>query len=144
VFLQPRIAGRKIRVMAAPTELSRREREVAGLVAEGLSNRQIAERLFISERTAEGHVEQILNKLGFDKRTQIAAWFARGQPQLTRPSPGGQPVRGTLPRFLSSLVGRSRELEIVVSALGTARLVTITGPGGIGKTRLAAEAAARA
>src|SRR5438093_1008898 len=107
--------------MAAPTELSRREREVAGLVAEGLSNRQIAERLFISERTAEGHVEQILNKLGFDKRTQIAAWFARGQPQLTRPSPGGQPVRGTLPRFLSSLVGRSRELELVVSALATSR-----------------------
>jgi len=142
--LQPRITGRKIRVMAAPTELSRREREVAGLVAEGLSNRQIAERLFISERTAEGHVEQILNKLGFDKRTQIAAWFARGQPHLTRPSTGGQPVRGTLPRFLSSLVGRSRELEIVVGVLGTARLVTITGPGGIGKTRLAAEAAARA
>jgi DNA-binding NarL/FixJ family response regulator len=46
-------------------ELSRREREVAGLVAEGLTNREIASRLFVSERTAEYHVEQIRNKLGF-------------------------------------------------------------------------------
>ena len=44
--------------------LSPREREVAKLVAEGLSNREIGERLFIAERTAEGHLEQIRNKLG--------------------------------------------------------------------------------
>jgi DNA-binding CsgD family transcriptional regulator len=56
--------------------LSRREREVAALVAEGLSNREIAERLFIAERTAEGHVEQIRNKLGFKSRAQVAAWVA--------------------------------------------------------------------
>jgi YVTN family beta-propeller protein len=55
--------------------LTRREREVAGLVAEGLGNRQIAERLFISERTAEYHVEQIRNKLGFHSRSQIARWI---------------------------------------------------------------------
>jgi len=54
-------------------KLSRREREVAGLVAEELSNRAIANRLFISKRTAEYHVEQILNKLGFHSRTQVAA-----------------------------------------------------------------------
>jgi DNA-binding CsgD family transcriptional regulator/sugar lactone lactonase YvrE len=54
--------------------LSRREREVAALVAEGLTNREIASRLFISERTAEGHVESIRNKLGFNSRVQIAAW----------------------------------------------------------------------
>ena len=54
--------------------LSKREREVAALVAEGLTNREIAERLFIAERTAEYHVEQIRNKLGFRSRTQIAAW----------------------------------------------------------------------
>ena len=56
------------------TALSRREREIADLVAEGLSSREIAARLFISERTAEGHVESIRNKLGFRSRTQIAAW----------------------------------------------------------------------
>jgi len=45
-------------------------------VAAGLTNRAIAQRLFISERTAEGHVEQIRNKLGFSSRAQIAAWVA--------------------------------------------------------------------
>ena len=56
------------------TGLSPREREVAKLVAEGLSNREVGERLFIAERTAEGHLEQIRNKLGFHSRAQVAAW----------------------------------------------------------------------
>ncbi|HKA10617.1 MAG TPA: LuxR C-terminal-related transcriptional regulator [Candidatus Dormibacteraeota bacterium] len=54
--------------------LTRREREVADLVAQGLTNREIAARLFISERTAESHLEQIRGKLGFHSRAQIAAW----------------------------------------------------------------------
>lgn len=54
--------------------LTRREREIASLVAQGLTNREIAQRLFIAERTAEGHVESIRNKLGFRSRTQVAAW----------------------------------------------------------------------
>ena len=54
--------------------LSRREREVVGLVAQGMTNRQIAERLFIAERTAEGHVERVRNKLGFRSRTEVATW----------------------------------------------------------------------
>src|SRR5437764_15358955 len=54
--------------------LSPREREVAALVASGLSNREIGERLFIAERTAEGHLEQVRNKLGFHSRAQVAAW----------------------------------------------------------------------
>ena len=56
--------------------LTRREHEVASLVAQGLSNREIAARLFIAERTAETHVENILNKLGFHSRAQVAAWSA--------------------------------------------------------------------
>ena len=55
--------------------LGRREGEVARLVADGLSNRQIAARLFISERTVDSHVRSILNKLGFNSRAQIAGWF---------------------------------------------------------------------
>jgi DNA-binding CsgD family transcriptional regulator len=54
--------------------LSRREREVAMLVAAGMTNRQISERLFIAERTAEGHVERIRNKLGLHSRAHLAAW----------------------------------------------------------------------
>ncbi len=54
--------------------LTAREREVAGLIAQGLTNREIASRLVVSERTAEGHVQSILNKLGFNSRAQIAAW----------------------------------------------------------------------
>jgi DNA-binding CsgD family transcriptional regulator len=54
--------------------LSRREQQVAQLVARGLTNRQIAEELFVSERTAENHVQHILAKLGLNNRTQIAAW----------------------------------------------------------------------
>ena len=58
----------------APGPLTRREREVAALIARGLTNRQIAEELFIAERTADTHVEHILAKLGLGSRTQVATW----------------------------------------------------------------------
>lgn len=56
--------------------LTRREREVALLVARGLTNRRIAEELGISERTVENHVAKILRRLGFRSRARIAAWVA--------------------------------------------------------------------
>lgn len=56
--------------------LRQRETDVARLVAEGLSNKEIGGRLFISERTVESHVRNILNKLGFNSRAQIAGWMA--------------------------------------------------------------------
>jgi DNA-binding CsgD family transcriptional regulator len=56
--------------------LGQRETDVARLVADGLSNKQIGARLFISERTVESHVRNILNKLGFNSRAQIAGWMA--------------------------------------------------------------------
>jgi predicted ATPase/DNA-binding CsgD family transcriptional regulator len=56
--------------------LAKRETEVARLVAEGLSNKEIGARLFISEHTVDSHVRNILNKLGCDSRAQIAAWMA--------------------------------------------------------------------
>lgn len=59
---------------APPTELTKRERQVAELIARGMTNKQIAAKLVISQRTAQGHVEHILTKLGFTSRTQIAAW----------------------------------------------------------------------
>ncbi|MFI7664359.1 protein kinase [Nocardia sp. NPDC049526] len=59
----------------ASAKLTKRERQVADVVAQGLSNKQIAAKLVISQRTVEGHVEHILTKLGFTSRTQIAAWI---------------------------------------------------------------------
>ena len=59
--------------------LTRRENEIAALVAEGLTNREIAERLVMARRTAEGHVAHILGKLGYTSRTQLAAWVADRQ-----------------------------------------------------------------
>jgi DNA-binding CsgD family transcriptional regulator len=62
------------RSAADAQQLSRREREIAILIARGLTNRAIAEQLVIAERTAETHVSNILNKLGLDTRAQIAIW----------------------------------------------------------------------
>ncbi|HST80188.1 MAG TPA: LuxR C-terminal-related transcriptional regulator, partial [Kineosporiaceae bacterium] len=61
----------------SPTALTRRERQVAELIGHGLSNKDIAGTLVIAQRTAEGHVENILAKLGFRSRSQIASWVAR-------------------------------------------------------------------
>ncbi|WP_185844647.1 LuxR C-terminal-related transcriptional regulator [Nonomuraea sp. WAC 01424] len=68
-------ADATVRPRAEPAELTPRELEVAGLIARGVRNKEIAARLVISPRTAEGHVEHILTKLGFTSRTQIAAWY---------------------------------------------------------------------
>lgn len=56
--------------------LTKRENEIAGLVAQGLSNRSIAQNLVISQRTVDGHLERILGKLGFTSRVQVATWSA--------------------------------------------------------------------
>jgi non-specific serine/threonine protein kinase len=64
--------------------LTRREAEVAKLVAKGLTNRQIAATLTIAPRTADTHVERILTKLGFSSRTQIAAWVVSGDRKPSR------------------------------------------------------------
>ena len=57
--------------------LGKREAQVAGLVADGLSNKQIAARLLISEHTVDTHIRNILDKLGVNSRAQIAAWTVR-------------------------------------------------------------------
>ena len=62
---------------SGPAELTPREREVAALLAEGLSNAGLAERLYISPRTAAVHVSNILSKLGMASRTEVAAWATR-------------------------------------------------------------------
>src|SRR5262249_54781897 len=73
---------------AGPGPLGKREDEVARLVADGLTNREIGARLFISERTVDSHIRSILNKLGFSSRAQIAAWITSpGRQRRPRPTP---------------------------------------------------------
>jgi predicted ATPase/DNA-binding CsgD family transcriptional regulator len=69
--------ARATRRMVTPTAatLTRREREIAALVANGLSNRQIAARLFISKRTVDAHVEHIFGKLEISSRVQLTVWL---------------------------------------------------------------------
>ena len=81
--------------------LTAREREVAALVADGHSNKGIADELVISPATAARHVTNILAKLGFSSRTQIAAWAADQRARSRRPtrprrSPGPDPAAGHL------------------------------------------------
>ncbi len=57
-----------------PAPLTRREREIAELVTKGLTSREIAERLYLSERTVQNHVQHILTKLDLSNRSQIAVW----------------------------------------------------------------------
>jgi DNA-binding CsgD family transcriptional regulator len=72
--------------------LTAREREVAGLVKTGLTNRQIGLELAISERTVGAHIQNILNKLGANNRAQIAAWAAQGAPLSSPPIGNGWPA----------------------------------------------------
>lgn len=77
----------------ASSPLTKRESEVAELVADGLSNPEIAARLVVSVRTAQGHVENILRKLGFHKRQMVAAWVTE-----RRLAEQGQRRAATAPR----------------------------------------------
>ena len=60
-----------------PGVLTRREREILGLLAEGLSNQEVAERLYISPKTASHHVSNLLAKLGVRNRTEAVAYAAQ-------------------------------------------------------------------
>lgn len=82
----------------ARTRLSRREQEVADLVAKGLTNRQIAGRLFISERTVDGHLEHIREKLDVNSRAQVAAWVVRRENSEAAGETLRKPVVAAAPR----------------------------------------------
>jgi len=122
--------------------LTSREQQVAVLVRDGLTDREIAERLFIGRRTAEWHVKQIFNKLGFNSRSQLAAWVAQEQAVGTTGDSSDR-HRRNLPLQLTTFVGRGSELFEIERLMASKRLVTLIAVGGAGKTRLALEVATR-
>ncbi len=111
-----------------------REAEVLSQLAAGRSNAQIAGVLHISVRTVETHVSSLLRKLGASGRAELAQLAG---PQASEPV--GRPglVVG-LPSGRGTFVGRQADRDAVLSALDDCRLVSVVGPGGMGKTRLAA------
>ncbi|MBN2623654.1 MAG: hypothetical protein JXA83_09815, partial [Acidimicrobiales bacterium] len=152
--------------------VSEREAEVLALVAERATNAEIAARLFVSVRTVESHVSSLLRKLRVSDRRALARLAdesaraaSRGGAEAgagpeARSAAGDRPDRGdddeahagaparpaggarALPVPLTSFVGRAAEVAGLTAAVETHRLVTATGPGGVGKTRLATAVAA--
>lgn len=88
---QERPSPRRISPEREIAVLSRRELEVANLVAKGMTDREIAGELVISQRTAESHVQHILTKLGFKSRSQIAAWAVSREGRDENPEPRDRP-----------------------------------------------------
>jgi DNA-binding CsgD family transcriptional regulator/DNA-binding beta-propeller fold protein YncE len=131
----------RVRELIPTQSLSKRELEVARLVAQGLTNKEIARTLFISQRTAEGHVAQICNKLGFSTRSQIAAWAATLDARAaTLDAPATPPMPQAAPRIdsvaaipaapprrriLSPAAPRWIGIAIIVVGLLGAALVTL-------------------
>jgi predicted ATPase/DNA-binding CsgD family transcriptional regulator len=113
-------------VRAGVTE---REAEVLGAVAERLRNREIADRLHVSVRTVESHIAALLRKLDVTDRAALAEVGV----QLRRTNRADT----ALPVPLTSLVGRENDARELATLVDAHRLVTLIGPAGVGKTRLA-------
>jgi predicted ATPase/DNA-binding CsgD family transcriptional regulator len=109
--------------------VTEREAEVLAAVAERLRNREIAERLHVSVRTVESHIAALLRKLDVPDRAALAGVGVEIR--------GDARADATLSTPLTSLVGRGRELSELNALIEAHRLVTLIGPGGVGKTRLA-------
>jgi predicted ATPase/DNA-binding CsgD family transcriptional regulator len=136
-------------VTGLESDISAREAEVLAAVADRLTNAEIAQRLHISVRTVESHVSSLLRKLGVSDRRQLAS---RAEETRTAAAtaegdagvPAGGPRMAGFPHAWTTFIGRGAELDELSSSLAGSRLVTLVGPGGVGKTRLAAVAAEQA
>ncbi len=85
--LRRRAGNAAASLKAGRSPLTAREQEVAALIAEGLTNKEVATRLRLSVRTAENHLLNVMNKLGLDNRAQVAAWFTRTRATGAGPTP---------------------------------------------------------
>jgi predicted ATPase/DNA-binding CsgD family transcriptional regulator len=124
-------------------DLTWREQDVLILLAERLTNREIADRLHLAESTVKDYVGKILSKLYVkNRREAVERAKALGLLDSDRIT-GGRPATN-LPAEPTQFVGRRDELAEIRRHLVETRLLTLTGPGGIGKTRLALKAAEEA
>lgn len=106
-----------------PVKLSPRELEVARLVADGLTNREIAARLFVSERTVDGHLEHIREKLGVNSRAQVAAWVVRDG------TAGRAPVASTPAVPPMGSPDRTKRLRVLVALALVFAVLALAGIG---------------
>ena len=132
--------------ISALDPLGKRELEILHLLEIGLSNREIAQKLVLSLETIKWYNKQIYSKLGVHNRTQ-AVTAAKAAGLLGRPSeiqekPAVTPSHN-LPAQVTSFIGRQREIVEVQNLLGDNRLLTLSGPPGTGKTRLALQVASQ-
>lgn len=89
VLLDERTVTRRRKDIDDPTEdLTPSELKVVDLIGEGLSNREIAERLSIAEKTVKNHITSLLSKMGLQRRTQVAAWVAARKNHAWAQDPG--------------------------------------------------------
>lgn len=121
-------------------EFSHREIEILGLISDGLSNREISRRLYLSPDTVKWYNKRIFSKLGVNSRTQAINLARRYSLTESQPEKHLQPIHN-LPAQMTSYVGRKQEIADIQQLLTTARLVTLTGSGGTGKSRLALQVA---
>ncbi len=123
--------------------LAEREIEILRLAADGYANGEIAARLSLSLNTIKWYSRRIYEKLAVDNRTQ-AVQRAQALGLLEENQQPAKPTQSfyNLPNPLTALVGRRTEVDAVKQLLKQNRLLTLTGPGGIGKTRLALQVAA--
>ncbi len=123
---------------------SQRELEILALLAEGLTNREIGQKLFISPETVKWYNKQIFGKLGAGSRTQAVTiareqgFFDEGREETETAAVS---VKSNLPAPVTTFIGREQQIAEVMDLLDKARLVTLTGPGGTGKTRLSQQVA---
>ena len=104
--------------------LTAREREVARLILRGLTNRQIADELAISDRTVGAHVQNILNKLGATNRVQIAAWAAEHHDRLLqRTNTANPPAAVAVAKSAHTRRVRPRTVALLVAVLVLLTLV---------------------
>ena len=126
--------------------LSDREIEVLRKISEGSTDREIAQSLYLSVHTVKWHNRQIYAKLGVKSRVKaVAAANERGLLDDEIIPPREKPtisIRHNLPSEVSSFVGRKNEIDQIKNLVKNTRLLTLTGPGGVGKTRLGLHVAA--